>query len=801
MSDPNQIPEPKADTVQPAVPPTAVVEMKALREIVGSIYTRFGRIWQSWSSARHIAQLIALLILVNIGWAMFGRQITGIWRQMHTLDGFIIVDSPEVYTRERLINERLGEDTWLRERLEEADDENSLVGIRRVIKRRLAIGAGTDQPIENAEKKTETGTPTKTATSEITTETVPSINDDILTFDQKVRIKSANRDFIQQRMIENRLDDRHDLVGNSLYVLKFDTTVVSNDFDNRKAVVEVYVVPPIPEPAKSTEPDSRPSPMDVALREDRTTLEFIRQSFTQFIRDSEDRVNVALAEIQPGSPYSDDAIKKAVSQKFGYQQGASAVAVRKKPLAGAGGLAVWTQYNLSIGSISNFVDFFYLEQTGVPAVPTFRAQEKSVPFQLFSESCITEAKRRELSKQYPISEAFELPENNGFLASYFGGSENPQLRLFLEQSGYQYREPKSRRSLLALIAKSFDAEGKMGDSITLPWGTITLADYAMPSSDSAGSVADSHCKSVLGFINVGFLKFAESVGQSNTYSYSVLPRQSAVSVVDEIVENSASRLSFKAADSLLTSMGIGTIASETNEEALGSSLNSRVTSFGDARQEDQKSGIQIAVGWIIDPKAGRVALPRNDLTTTAESVMAIVSVPSWWPYLKLTIKKSWLTADGSLEPTTRNDEIFADSPNDGAGETTDNTIVVNLPNSQQLLDSSLIGAGKRGPKLESAICENVLNNKSEDLGKSKRMEMVCVIRGKKLWRNTVVTYGPIEHTALKILPDMEGLIASFPEISLDCKRGLAVWTSEGRDDLLSTQCKSDGNAITYSSFQ
>ena len=799
MTDAHQVSEPKVETVTQATPPAGVVEPRTISETAGSIYTKLVSQWQSWSSVRIIAQLIALLILANIGWTLFGRQITGIWRQMHTLDGFIIVDSPEVYTRERLINERLGEDTWLRERLEEADDENSLVGIRRVIKRRLAIGAGNGHAVESAEGNAET--PGKVATQEASTETIPSTNDEILTFDQKVRIKSANRDFIQQRMIENRLDDRHDLVGNSLYVLKFDTTVVSNDFDNRKAVVEVYVVPPIPEPAESAEADSRPSPMDVALREDQATLEFIRQSFTQFIRDSEDRVNVALAEIPPSTPYSDDAIKKAVSHKFGYQQGASAVALRKKPLASAGGLAVWTQYNLSIGSISNFVDFFYLEQTGVSAVPTFRAQEKSVPFQIFGETCIAGPKRLELSKQYPISEAFNLPENSGFFASYFGGPENLQLRLFLEQSGYQYREPKARRSLLDLIAKSFDSEEKMGDSITLPWGTITLADYMLPKSDAKSSAPDSHCKSVLGFINVGFLKFAESVGQSNTYSYSVLPRQSAVSVVDEIVENSASRLSFNAGNNLLSAMGIGTIANETNEEALGSSLNSRVTSFGDARQEDPKSGIQIAVGWIIDPKAGRVALPRNDLTTTAESVMAIVSVPSWWPYLKLKIKKSWLTADGSLEPTTHNDEIFADSLSSGGVGTADSTVVVNLPNSQQLLDSSLIGAGKRGPKLESAICEKVINSKSEDTGKSKGIEMVCVIRGKKLWRNTVVTYGPIEHTALKILPDMEGLIASFPEVSLDCKRGLAVWTSEGRDDLLSTQCKLDGNAISYSNLQ
>ena len=45
-------------------------------------------------------------------------------------------------------------------------------------------------------------------------------------FDQDFLIRSGIRDAIRQLILENLLDDRHDLTGNSVYGLKFDISVI-----------------------------------------------------------------------------------------------------------------------------------------------------------------------------------------------------------------------------------------------------------------------------------------------------------------------------------------------------------------------------------------------------------------------------------------------------------------------------------------------------------------------------------------------------------------------------------------------
>ena len=57
--------------------------------------------------------------------------------------------------------------------------------------------------------------------------------------------------------------------------------------------------------------------------------------------------------------------------------------------------------------------------------------------------------------------------------------------------------------------------------------------------------------------------------------------------------------------------------------------------------------------------------------------------------------------------------------------------------------------------------------------------VTCIIMGKRLWRNTVVTLGVVEHNTLKILPNMEGIIATFHLDGMDCEKSIRVWTSEG----------------------
>jgi len=52
------------------------------------------------------------------------------------------------------------------------------------------------------------------------------------------------REQIRSLMIENQLDDRHDLRGNSLYRLRFDATVLPGGNTRASAKVTISVLPP-----------------------------------------------------------------------------------------------------------------------------------------------------------------------------------------------------------------------------------------------------------------------------------------------------------------------------------------------------------------------------------------------------------------------------------------------------------------------------------------------------------------------------------------------------------------------------
>ena len=272
----------------------------------------------AWSKAACFSWLRTALLVLVLGmlFKISGSDPMIWWRKIYEPEGWIFVDSPEVYTRERLLNERLDEDIWLAARLKEADSEENLTSLKRLIKRRLSVGHSKDEP-PNEQGGT---TDPKPGTTEATG--AESVSEEAeLTFDQKVKIKSANRDFILKRIIENRLDDRHDLEGNSLYILKFDTTIITNQVSNRRAMVEVRVRPPVEFPAEDLDLDFGEIPLAIALTDEKS-LAFIRRSFLQFIQDTSDRLNNAVAKAYARGTDGckmavDDCIKKYAALSFG----------------------------------------------------------------------------------------------------------------------------------------------------------------------------------------------------------------------------------------------------------------------------------------------------------------------------------------------------------------------------------------------------------------------------------------------------------------------------------------------------
>ena len=144
-----------------------------------------------------------------------------------TTFGKIFVDTPEVYSRERLVNDRFQQDDWLRKKLGESPTQGLQggVGTSSQTNTQLSLAAGVkpDAPKKEQLEKSESA-------QEITDTPIEQLRDTM-----------AYREEVRNEILENQLDDRHDIAGNTLYRLKFDTTVVPLHDTSAYAMVEVTI--------------------------------------------------------------------------------------------------------------------------------------------------------------------------------------------------------------------------------------------------------------------------------------------------------------------------------------------------------------------------------------------------------------------------------------------------------------------------------------------------------------------------------------------------------------------------------
>ena len=144
--------------------------------------------------------------------------------------GLIFVGSPEVYTRERLVNDRYDQDFWLHGQLKRLDESTAM--LTSVIRQKVGVGVNLEIGAGDAPGSGAPGTGDGTTPGDVTIE---------MPFDQEFLIRASVRDAIRQLILENLLDDRHDLTGNSVYGLKFDMTVVAGDRTYASAFVKASI--------------------------------------------------------------------------------------------------------------------------------------------------------------------------------------------------------------------------------------------------------------------------------------------------------------------------------------------------------------------------------------------------------------------------------------------------------------------------------------------------------------------------------------------------------------------------------
>lgn len=159
--------------------------------------------------------------------------------------GDIFIHGPQIYTRERLVNDRYQEDSWLNTMLE--DSAKVSFGYSQTLqtsakeKASLGITGGSAGSSGQSSQTSSSGTSQQQGgrTDQDANNGKNTLPDVQVPPTYQLQARHAYRERIRSMLVENQLDDRHDLHGNTLYRLHFDATILPNEGSRAAARIEI----------------------------------------------------------------------------------------------------------------------------------------------------------------------------------------------------------------------------------------------------------------------------------------------------------------------------------------------------------------------------------------------------------------------------------------------------------------------------------------------------------------------------------------------------------------------------------
>ena len=639
-----------------------------------------------------------------------------------TTRGTIYVDSPEVYTRERLVNDRYDQDWWLRRQLESLDQLDPRSLVQRHVEQdvRAQSGAGSDGDSGGA------GTDRDTAA-------IPG-----LTFEQRFRVVSGVRDMIRQRLLENMLDDRHDLAGNSIYALKFDTTVIPGANTRDRAYVEITLqlddlfasapfgdTPPHvhasflgkcrgdPTFDCKAAPDE-PDPEEVLRRFAAQAAHYSAwlDDLSKRLNQAEDEAVAMLDRCPPeqdaaaGVQYFDALTRYALREVLGIP--GELYAKHNPPLAddqlpGSSWSRIirlpdpWAKYML--------VSRGRAQTAGGNTPCGYR-----VWFEVL-----------DLTESFTVARA---DADRGTLIPIQGiwiGDELYELRV--DKLGWELR----RGWFAEPIRPKY-----FGDGLTSLIGLFVRAG----ASNSPAQRLTVHS---------GLLNFIEGLGAVDAYAYAIFPKNDVVGVLAE----SRSRFAGVLADAGAIGFARRLAESRTDSVLLG---------FADGRPGEVDAAVRF--GWVVSGLGAMAPVTKSQL--------ALVSVPAWTDHFELKIRTGWIDRHG--RPVT--------------AQTESAPMTVRVPPDVTAFDAIFRGDDwfTRRPRIHaSGLDERIV------VAAGKEAEIL--IPGSRLWRSATVTLGSQSAERIRVLPNMEGIIAKFASVALP--QGAQQWGDD-------THCRTDSTTSARS---
>jgi hypothetical protein len=586
------------------------------------------------------AGIVLLLALVLTGCATQAKLVSS---SPGTTFGKIYVDTPEVYSRERLVNDRFQQDAWLREKLnkKQVHGVQGSAGVSSRSNTTIALAAGT-----------------KPQTPSVTNAEKPETSKDLAdTAIEQFRDDMAYREEVRNEILENQLDDRHDIAGNTLYRLKFDATVLPLHDTSAYAMVEVTLTG-----SSFSDPG----------KDDEAVLTATRESKD----DWEERTGIFLPEWRYG-----------------------------KYVAG-----------LDEASISYYTRVY---ENWMRDMKNHTHTEEDILF--------------------------------GNLQKYFEASEYDGHVEILENDQCEgYRSNASREA----ARKELIARGVPGEYIQARTYTeeMTAGDFVQITT------SEMLC------VQTGLANFIHDVRELDTviYTYAVTPKERVQRVYGNTLDAGAVGVSVGAEQGALGA----SLAHSSALEARANAIMRQPQLVGyspEAHRPDEAT-----MGWLIGPRYkisddsdGPVSFRH---VPTQHTLTGIISVPSWWTELRLVTRTYWL--ENGVEYSTDGRQLSA-----GVESMPGKVATITLPGDFRSFEEIFDPKG-RGPRVETP---------EDDYELWACEKGTVIIRGSQLWRSTVVTLGGQQADSILVLPNMEGVVATFNPVAppATTARSLDIWTSEG----------------------
>jgi hypothetical protein len=743
--------------------------------------------------------------------------------------GVIHVESPEIYTRERLVNDRYNQDHWLRQRLELLDKVGDLssgyLAVAVNADARVAVGA----------------TETATAAQPVAQQPEPPKRDATsampLPFQEDLSLRLSIRDFLRQQILENMLDDRHDLSGNTVFGLKFDTSIIPGSNTRSpayvKAKVSIYNYRNLIDQVdvdgigrvKGYERDYYEGYRKLRWKESAEYLLYM-----SWLKDFQARLNKLASSIVSEQcqelhtiPFTWDYAQRISRRVFSLVAGLEPgnVIVPKAP---PGQESVYFQ--IFPGELYNYVKTtitaYDVCSDGISIAIAPRIENLYVMDQRVAETQgLSDAQRPLVNR---ILWSLNQDAYN-FIRTYSPtevGWLDPASNVCGIRSGSQYAivtaneidlsagdllldqqmELRSLRydvsdSLIALMSKYGARPYRSTNAAPkVRLGDLAESDLGVKAAYDELALGDAHndATAIWAIINatqptcavefpLGFFNFIEKIAKNESYAYAVFPKsERKVFKLQELVRLAVGGGASEAGVGGLSGMlGLAHALDSTDAAALSVGYGDGIAAGELAKDEGpggakSSSGQQGAnFGWVVLPESDGGRLRAATLQPTQKSQLALVSVPAFAKEIIVRIETGWLDDDAQPIPELRT--IYDEQH-------------IPVPTDFDAVDLLAFSGANRRPLVFARVSPLVLR----ECAPAK-----ILIPGFRLWQSALATIGSQESDKITVLPNMEGIIAEFRAVPQVLDRGpgpdrdpnthepvekpaelpLRVWTSEG----------------------